>query len=135
MANPMRVHFSNLTLPYLPLQLSYRGQTIQAEGMIDTGSMVNVLPYQLGTQLGQQWDDFNIELELTGNLRNVESRAVLLDASIGDFPTVRLSFAWAKTSNVPLILGHINFLKEFEICFYSAHSYFELSPKRSESIR
>ncbi len=130
MANPMRVHFSDLTLPYLPLQLSYRGQTIHAEGMIDTGSMVNVLPYRLGTQLGQQWDDFNIELELTGNLRNVESRAVLLDVSIGDFPTVRLSFAWAKTSNIPLILGHINFLKEFEICFYRAQSYFELSPKR-----
>ncbi len=51
------------TLPYLPLQLSYRRQTIQTEGMIDTGSMVNVLPYHLGTQLGQRWDDFNIELE------------------------------------------------------------------------
>jgi hypothetical protein len=73
--------------------------------MIDTGSMVNVLPYQLGTQLGRQWDDFNIELELTGNLRNVESRAVLLDASIGDFPNVRLSFAGSS------VLSVLNLLK------------------------
>jgi hypothetical protein len=78
MANPMRVQFSDRTLPYLPLKLSYQGQTIETEGMIDTGSTVNVLPYHLGTQLGLQWDDFNIELELAGNLQNVESRAVLL---------------------------------------------------------
>ena len=125
----MRVYFSDRTLPYLSLQLSYQGRTVQAEGMVDTGSTVNVLPYSLGTQLGLQWDDFNIELDLAGNLQNVESRAVLLDACVGDFPNVRLSFAWAKISNVPLILGHVNFLREFEICLYSDRSYFELSPK------
>lgn len=134
MVNPMRVSFSDRALPYLPLQLSHQGKALHAEGMIDTGSTVNVLPYDLGIQLGLQWDNFNIELELAGNLRNVESRAVLLNASIGDFPNVLLSFAWAKTPNIPLILGHINFLREFEICFYSAYSYFELRPKRPESI-
>jgi hypothetical protein len=127
----MRVYFSDLTLPYLPLQLSYRGQSLQASGMMDTGSMVNVLPYPLGAELGLRWEDFNIELELTGNLQNVESRAVLLEATVGDFPIVLLSFAWAKAPNVPLILGHINFLKAFEVCFYSADSYFEVNPKQS----
>jgi hypothetical protein len=122
-----------LEAPFLFLQLFYQEQTIPVDGMIDTGSTVNVLPYALGTQLGMQWNDFNIELDLAGNLQNVESRAVLLNARIGNFPEVRLSFAWAKTSNVPLILGHINFLREFEVCFYSDRSFFELNPKRSEA--
>lgn len=135
MTNSMRVYFSNRSLPYLPLRLSYQEQIIQVEGMIDTGSTVNVLPYSLGTQLGLQWANFNIELELAGNLRNVESRAVLLNAYIGDFPSVQLSFAWARASNIPLILGHVNFLREFEICFYSAHSYFEINPKKLQAGR
>jgi Aspartyl protease len=126
----MRITFGDLTLPYLPLQLINQEQCIEVSGMVDTGSMVNVLPYNLGEQLGLQWQNCSSALELAGNLRGVEARGVLLKAAIGDFPIVNLAFAWAKTSNIPVILGHLNFFREFEVCFYGAEPYFELQPKR-----
>jgi hypothetical protein len=98
MNQPMRINFHDRTLPYLPLQLSYQGKTIETEGMIDTGSTVNVLPYDLGTELGLQWDSYNIELELAGNLRNIESRAVLLNVTIDEFPIIRLLIGWGDRS-------------------------------------
>jgi hypothetical protein len=39
-------------MPYLPITLSLNGQTLNAEGLLDTGASVNVLPYELGLQLG-----------------------------------------------------------------------------------
>jgi hypothetical protein len=132
MIKMLRIHFGDLALPYLPLQLLYREQCIHVHGMLDTGATVNVLPYHLGEQLGFQWQNCTGALELAGNLRNVEARAVLVDALIGDFAKTRLAFAWAQTSDVPVILGHINFFREFEVCFHSAQFYFELCPQQRD---
>jgi hypothetical protein len=107
MNKAIRVPFGDRTLPYLPLQLAYRGRQVDVVGMLDTGATVNVLPYNLGVELGLQWENCTAVLELAGNLRDVEARGVLLEASIGDLPKIRLAFAWAQTSDVPLILGHI----------------------------
>jgi len=38
--------------PFLPLTLTHQGHSIEAVGLLDTGAMVNVLPYQLGIDLG-----------------------------------------------------------------------------------
>jgi hypothetical protein len=129
MSNRVRFPFGNRPLPYLPLQLAYQQQKIEVSGMLDTGSTVNVLPYDLGQELGLRWENCTSVLELAGNLREVEARGVLLEATIAGLPTVRLAFAWAQTSKVPVILGHINFFREFEVCFYSGAAYFELSPR------
>jgi hypothetical protein len=129
MSRVIRVPFGDRTLPYLSLQLAYQGRKIDVVGMLDTGATVNVLPYDVGVELGLQWENCTAALELAGNLRNVEARGVLLEASIGDLPKTRLAFAWAQTSEVPLILGHINFFQSFEVCFYGAESYFELSAR------
>ncbi len=126
MSELYRVDFSDRTLPHLSLQLSNGEQVISARGLLDTGSTVNVLPYHLGEQLGLRWDEQTAVLELAGNLRHVEARGILLNATVGEFPSIRLAFAWAKSSNVPVILGYINFFRTFEICFYSAQSYAEL---------
>jgi Aspartyl protease len=129
MSKVIRVPFGDRTLPYLPLQLAYQGRQVEVVGMLDTGATVNVLPYDLGAELGLRWESCTAVLELAGNLREVEARGVLVEATIGDLPKVRLAFAWARTSDVPVILGHINFFREFEVCFYGADSYFELSAK------
>jgi len=50
-------------------------------------------------------------------------------AEIGDFPPVRLAFAWSRSDNVPLILGQMNFFMEFDICFYRSQLEFEVKPK------
>lgn len=44
------------SVPILPLTLSYSDRSIEVTGLLDTGSSVHVLPYNLGRQLGAVWD-------------------------------------------------------------------------------
>lgn len=47
------------TLPYLPITLTFRNQSqpVRAMALLDTGASVNVLPYEIGLQLGAVWED------------------------------------------------------------------------------
>jgi Aspartyl protease len=119
-------------MPYLPLNLSLNGRSLNTEGLLDTGASVNVLPYELGLQLGLIWENETLSVILAGNLARVEARAVVVDAQVSPFPMVNLAFAWTQAKDVPLILGQANFLFEFEVCFFRARSEFEVRPKRVE---
>lgn len=116
--------------PYLPITLNFKNNVVDALGLLDSGAMVNVLPNSIGVELGAIWNEQTTYLQLTGNLAQVEARVLLVDARVGAFPTVRLAFAWTKTDNVPLLLGQINFFREFNVCFYRSELAFEISPKR-----
>jgi len=35
-------------LPYLPITLTLQGRSVAVRGLLDTGSAVNVLPYDVG---------------------------------------------------------------------------------------
>lgn len=124
--NPSLGHFS--LAPVMPITLSAQ-QSIAVEGLVDTGAAVNVLPFDLGLQIGADWNQQTATLQLTGNLASVDARALIVDATIGAFAPVRLAFAWAKTNGVPLILGQMNFFLEFDVCFFRARSVFEVKPK------
>lgn len=117
-------------MPYLPLTLSYNGHSLNVEGLLDTGASVNVLPYEIGTQLGFIWEKETLSVILAGNLARFEACAVVLDAQVSSFPTINLAFAWTQATNVPLILGQANFFFEFDVCFFRARSEFEIRPKR-----
>jgi hypothetical protein len=117
-------------MPYLPLTLSLDGQSLNTEGLLDTGASVNVLPYELGLQLGLIWEDETLSVLLAGNLARFEARAVVVDAQVSSFPTINLAFAWTQAPNVPLILGQANFFFEFDVCFFRARSEFEVRPKQ-----
>ena len=117
-------------MPYLPLTLSLNDQLLNTEGLLDTGASVNVLPYELGSELGFIWDNENLSIRLAGNLAQFEARAVVVDAQVSSFPTINLAFAWTRASNVPLILGQANFFFEFDVCFFRARSEFEVCPKQ-----
>lgn len=117
---------------YLPLMLSLNGQSLNTESLLDTGASVNVLPYELGLQLGLTWENETLSVLLAGNLARFEARAVVVDAQVSSFPAVNLAFAWTQATNVPLILGQANFFFEFDVCFFSARSEFEVRPKRVE---
>ncbi|MEH1911441.1 MAG: hypothetical protein V7L05_03015 [Nostoc sp.] len=117
-------------MPYLPLTLSLDGQSLNTEGILDTGPSVNVLPYELGLQLGLIWEDETLSVLLAGNLARFEARAVVVDAQVSSFPTINLAFAWTQAPNVPLILGQANFFFEFDVCFFRARSEFEVRPKQ-----
>lgn len=114
--------------PMLPLTLS-GSQNVATTGLVDSGAAINVLPYSLGVQLGFVWDQQTRSLELSGNLASVEARVVVLTAVVGSFPPVRLAFGWARTDEVSVILGQVNFFLEFDICFFRNRSVFEVRPK------
>ena len=104
-------------LPTIPVILSYADSSVSANALLDTGSTVNLLPYDIGLQLGAIWDNQTVRLPLAGNLAKVEARGLFVQVQIGNLEPVRLAFAWVEASNVPLILGQTNFFREFDVCF------------------
>ena len=115
--------------PFLPLTLIHQGNSIEVVGLLDTGAMINVLPWQLGTALGAVWEEQANSLQLTGNLAQYEARVLLVAAEIGQFEPVRLAFAWTQAENVPLLLGQVNFFMEFDVCFYRSQLTFDVGVK------
>lgn len=104
-------------LPKIPIILSYAAFSVSADALLDTGSTVNLLPYEIGLQLGAIWEEQTVRLPLAGNLARVEARGLFASVQIGNLEPVRLAFAWTQASEVPLILGQTNFFQEFDVCF------------------
>lgn len=116
-------------MPYLPFTLELKGRKKEVFGLLDSGSTVNVLPYNIGLELGAVWENQRIPLSLKGNLANYEARALFVTAKIEDFPSVDLAFAWTKSEFSTLILGQTNFFLEFDVCFFRSDQEFEMTPK------
>lgn len=95
--------------------------------MLDTGT-INVLPYFVGIELGCIWERQTTSLNLTSNLVQYEARILLLQIAIA-FEPVQFVFARTKAENVPLILGQVNFFREFDVCFHRSQPYFEVCPQ------
>ncbi len=117
-------------VPYLPLMLTYQGRSLDVLALLDTGSTVNVLPYEIGLQLGAVWEEQTLSIPLAGNIARLEARGLLISATIGRFTPVNLAFAWTQANDVPLILGYLNFFSEFDVCFYGSQLAFEVCPKQ-----
>lgn len=113
--------------------LMYQGQSITAAGMLDSGAAISVLPHSAGLALGLVWEDSHRPLTLSGNLSSVPARGVVLVATVAHFPPVQLAFAWAQTDQVPLLLGQMNFFKEFNVYFFRSQSVFEIAPAQEET--
>jgi len=115
--------------PLLPITLMHQNQVQETLGLLDSGADVNVLPFQIGLQLGLIWEAQRHQFQLSGNLANFEARGVILSATVGAFPPVRLAFAWTRASTVSLILGQVNFFMEYDVCFSRSDLKFELRAK------
>lgn len=139
MADKVRFRFTEVnselgalsTMPYLPIILTYQNQSLRVLGLLDTGSSVNVLPYEIGLRLGAVWERQRLSVPLGGNLARFEARALVLTANVEQFAPVELAFAWTQNRNAPLILGQMNFFLAFDVCFYRSELAFEISPKRT----
>jgi hypothetical protein len=116
-------------LPYLPVTLALHPRSISVSGLLDSGAAINVLPYDVGQQLGAVWERQTTSVQLTGNLAAAEARVLVVSASVGTFTPVRLAFAWTRENSVPVILGQVNFFLEFAVCFFRSRSVFEVKPK------
>ncbi|PSB06149.1 hypothetical protein C7B61_09315 [filamentous cyanobacterium CCP1] len=117
------------TLPYLPVTLGYSDRVVEAMALLDTGASVNVLLYEVGLQLGAVWGEQTVPIQLSGNLAQRPARGLVLTATVAEFAPVLLAFAWTESREAPLILGHMNFFAEFDVCFYRAGMAFEIRPR------
>ncbi len=106
-------------MPLLDFDLSYHENSIHVTALVDSGAMISILPFELGEQLGFSWDEQCVDIQLGGILQGAKASAVILQAHIDRLPPVRLVFAWtARTDRpVPLVLGQINFFKQFRVDF------------------
>jgi hypothetical protein len=117
------------TLPYLPLTLSNGNNRVEVMALLDTGASINVLPYEIGIQLGAVWENQTVQIPLSGNLAQSEARGVVISGTVGNFLPLLLAFAWTDATDVPIIIGHMNFFAEFNVCFYRHESAFEIQPR------
>ena len=115
--------------PLLPINLHFENQTYEYLGLLDTGADVNVLPYEVGQSLGLAWENQQTVIQLSGNLAQSEARGVILEASVDDFPPIKLAFAWSRLERIPLLLGQVNFFLEFDVCFFRSRGLFEIAIK------
>ena len=73
MLNGQRYSFTERTdsfgrssiMPYLPLTLINRNR-LEVTALLDTGASVNVLPYEIGVQLGAVWEEQPVPIQLRG---------------------------------------------------------------------
>ncbi len=112
--------------PILPISLTHHGNSVKTWGLVDSGAAVNVMPFQIGLDLGASWREQSVSITLTGNLAQFEARILVVSAVIGGFKPIRLAFAWTQATNLPLILGQVNFFMEFDICFYRSQQVFDI---------
>jgi hypothetical protein len=63
---------------------------IRLSGLLDTGSTVNVLPFEMGLRLRAVWERQRLSVPLGGNLARFEARALVLRANVAQFPSVEL---------------------------------------------
>lgn len=137
MLNSQRFAFTEKTnssgqtsvMPYLPITLINGNFTLEVMALLDTGASVNVLPYEIGLHLGAVWKEQTVPIELSGNLSTQPARGLILSGTVAQFNSVLLAFAWTKLLDIPVILGHMNFFQEFDVCFYRSELTFEVCPK------
>ena len=120
-------------LPYVPIMLQKGDRKVQVSALIDSGSTLNVLPFDVGVKLGAVWDEQVVPVRLSGNMAESEARGLVLTGQIEGFAPVRLAFAWSKSNRIPVILGQTNFFLEFDVRFCRSQMFFELAPRSSSS--
>ena len=116
-------------MPMLPLSLELDGITASSIALVDSGSTIHIMPFQLGQQLGGDWNQFRGSLPMAGTFANYPAKPIFVTAVIGTFPPVQLSFAWTQAPHARLLLGQQNFFMEFDVCFFRSQNTFQIQPR------
>ncbi|MCY3796531.1 MAG: hypothetical protein OXG84_01900 [Chloroflexi bacterium] len=112
--------------PFLPVSLRTGHHSVQSLALVDSGADMNVMPYDVGIELGGIWDEQQEIVGLSGIAGQVESRAIVVALAIGNWPIINMGFAWTREADVPVILGQISFFSHVNICFMRSSQQFEL---------
>ena len=113
-------------MPDLPILLRHQSHVLSGVGLVDSGASISVLPYSLGVQLGIDWQSQTAPITLAGTLEHVEAGGIVVEATVGKLSPVRIAFAWAKSDEVPFLLGEFNFFQVFDVSFFRARGVFEI---------
>ncbi len=113
--------------PFVPVRIRYRHNEIQTMALVDSGADINVLPFQLGLNLGAGWHN----REHIGGLEGaagggLEAKRFVADLYVGAWPSIRQIFAWTRDEDLPVILGQIDFFHRVDVCFHRSRNYLEL---------
>src|SRR5262249_22075009 len=95
-------------------------------GLVDSGAMISILPYSLGVQLGFDWNAQKTPIALGGTVAGIAARGIVVEASVGQLPPVRLVFAWAQSDRGPFLLGEVNFFEVFDLLLCRSGRMFEI---------
>lgn len=85
-----------------------------------------MLPYQLGLDLGADWDTRGDIEGLQGIGGGVEAKKFVADLYVEVWPSIRQIFAWARNDEIPVILGQIDFFQKVNVCFHRSRNFFEV---------
>lgn len=66
-------------VPSLPLTLTHQNRSLEVMGLLDTGASVNVLPYNIGLELGAIWSEQKIYV----GVKKLASRVLMGQVSLG----------------------------------------------------
>lgn len=123
-------HFPGLIgLPFVSVSLTYQSRSVSVQALVDSGSTVSVLPYDIGLKLGLVWENQRVPAPLVGALKNAPAWGVLLLGEVSPFPPVPLAFAWTRKASdeAPIILGQTNFFQTFTVVFDGKAGTFEIT--------
>ncbi len=118
-------------MPCVDLHLSSQEKILSVFALVDSGAALNVLPFDIGLELGFVWESQTFPLNLEGTLTGTHGYAVLLHAELAPFPPIELAFAWVNRPRpeVRMLLGQVNFFQEFNVYFYGHQQAFEIVPR------
>jgi hypothetical protein len=115
--------------PLLPARLAAGPVTIDVTALVDSGADLSVLPFDVGSRFGFDWNALPNQVMLGGVAAGIPGKLVPLVTTIGSFRPVVLVFAWARSNSVRLVFGQTNFFQEFDVCFYRSKLEFYVRPK------
>lgn len=92
MTEPQRFSYSTAEagvkggLPFVRMTLIHRDQRTQVSALVDSGATVNVLPYEVGVQLGLVWEEQDFPLDVVGVLRGSRRTGCCFPVKLGRSP-------------------------------------------------
>jgi len=136
MAKVLRIPYSIIggnpqtVMPRFSLKLSNGQQSLEVNGLVDSGSALNVIPYTVGYNLGFIWEQQVVPIRLGGVYSGIDARGIFVSAShsiLTENQSVDMVFAWANSDRVSVVFGRTNFFQEFDVCFFGADEIFEIT--------
>ena len=92
---------------------------------------MSILSYEVGLELGFVWEEQTVPVFLGGIFANVPAYAVLVRGEIPGLSEKALVCAWAQiaSSKSRVILGQMNFFRQYKVTFEGYNKTFDISDK------